>query len=159
MPLNSYIMTRRVWSWYLTLTLLLLGQPGSGATADESYLETGGASYYHDRFHGRLTASGEPYDRNAYTAAHRSLPFGTWLKVTRVDSDRTVYVRVTDRGPFKEGRVVDLSREAAEELELIGPGVAEVEIAVVEDPEVTLPYLGSEPAPLPTPIPSLMPHL
>ncbi|MFW3613243.1 septal ring lytic transglycosylase RlpA family protein [Billgrantia antri] len=91
--------------------------------------ERGQASFYADRYHGRRTASGETHDRNALTAAHRSLPFGTRVRVTRLDNGRETVVRINDRGPFVRGRVIDLSRRAAEELDMLGQGVAEVRLS------------------------------
>jgi rare lipoprotein A len=88
------------------------------------------ASYY--RFHGRRTASGETFDNNELTAAHRTLPFGTRLRVTNVATGRTVTVRVNDRGPFIPGRVVDVSHSAAEALGMTQQGVAKVKLDVVE---------------------------
>jgi rare lipoprotein A len=93
---------------------------------------TGTASYYSDKLHNRLTASGVPYDRNALVAAHRSYPFGTVLRVTNLANDRVVTVRVVDRGPFIRGRILDLSRRAAEELNFIRAGLTEVRIEVLE---------------------------
>ncbi|MCC6523523.1 MAG: septal ring lytic transglycosylase RlpA family protein [Polyangiaceae bacterium] len=87
----------------------------------------GRASYYADSLAGRATASGERYDPRALTAAHRTLPFGTWVDVVRPDG-RRVRVRVNDRGPFKAGRVIDLSRAAAEALGMVSAGVVEVEL-------------------------------
>lgn len=93
----------------------------------------GKASYYARKFAGRRTASGEVYDPHAFTAAHRSLPFGTILRVVRTNGGQTTYVRVTDRGPFGDrSRVVDLSRAAAEELEMIRDGVVRVRVEIVE---------------------------
>jgi rare lipoprotein A len=94
--------------------------------------KTGTASYYSDRFHNRRTASGVPYDRNAYVAAHRTYPFGTILRVTNLANDRVVTVRVVDRGPFIRGRILDLSRRAAEELNFLRAGLTEVRIEVLE---------------------------
>ncbi|WP_240549147.1 septal ring lytic transglycosylase RlpA family protein [Billgrantia antri] len=91
--------------------------------------ERGQASFYADRYHGRRTASGETHDRNALTAAHRSLPFGTRVRVTRLDNGRETVVRINDRGPFVRGRVIDLSRRAAAELDMLGQGVAEVQLS------------------------------
>jgi len=84
--------------------------------------------------HGRSTASGEIYDRNALTAAHRSLAFGTVLRVRNPQNGRIVRVVVNDRGPFVAGRVLDLSRRAAEELDFVREGVVEVEIVVLDAP-------------------------
>jgi len=95
-------------------------------------VQTGLASFYADRFHRRRTASGIPYDRNELVAAHRSFPFGTLLRVTNLANDRVVLVRVIDRGPFVRGRIIDLSRRAAEELGFIAAGVARVKIEVLE---------------------------
>jgi rare lipoprotein A len=90
---------------------------------------TGIASYY---WQGQKTASGEPFDKNALTAAHRTLPMNTRIKVTHVDSGRSVVVRINDRGPFKPGRVVDLSDRAAEILGFKPKGLAHVKMVVVE---------------------------
>jgi rare lipoprotein A len=94
--------------------------------------EYGKAGYYADSLHGRKTASGQPYDKNDLTCAHKSLPFGTKLKVTRLDNKKSVIVRVNDRGPFVEGYVVDISRAAAEKIGLIKDGVTQVKVEVVE---------------------------
>jgi rare lipoprotein A len=92
----------------------------------------GGASYYGDEFHGRRTANGETYDRAELSAAHRTLPFGTMVKVKNLTNERTVIVRINDRGPFKPDRVIDVSRAAAEELGLIQSGTANVEIVIMQ---------------------------
>ncbi len=97
--------------------------------------EYGEASYYSDKLHGRNTASGEPYNKNEMTAAHKTHPFGTMLRVTHLDNNRSVVVRVNDRGPFKPGRVVDVSRKAAEQLDLVRAGVARVRVELVSDGE------------------------
>ena len=112
-----------------TLFAIALGLPvHADGPADT---ETGIASFYHDSLHGNLTANGETYDRNAMTAAHPSLPFDTHIRVTHVRTGNTVEVRVNDRGPFVEGRIVDLSRRAAEELGIIETGIARVELEVL----------------------------
>jgi rare lipoprotein A len=90
------------------------------------------ASYYGNEFQGRKTASGERYDRSEFSAAHRTLPFGTMLKIRNKANDRTVIVRVNDRGPFKETRILDLSLAAAQELDLVKSGTASIEATVVE---------------------------
>jgi rare lipoprotein A len=93
----------------------------------------GEASYYGAAFAGRRTASGEVFEPKKYTAAHRTLPFGTVLRVTRLDTNAIVYVRVNDRGPFgKKARILDLSTAAAEELDMIRRGVANVRADIVE---------------------------
>ncbi|QIQ88068.1 septal ring lytic transglycosylase RlpA family protein [Erythrobacter sp.] len=95
-------------------------------------LGTGTASYYGRRFHGRRTANGERFDMNALTAAHRTLPFGSIVRVTNPSNGRSVTVRINDRGPFARGRVIDVSRAAAEELGLIRRGHAPVELELLE---------------------------
>jgi len=89
------------------------------------------ASYYSKEFEGRLTANGERFDVHALTAAHRTLPFNTRVKVVNLSNGLEVYVRINDRGPFKKDRIIDLSYAAAEKIGLIGPGTAEVKIEVV----------------------------
>jgi rare lipoprotein A len=92
----------------------------------------GRASYYADKFHGRATASGEIFDQKKLTAAHRSLPFGTMVKVINLTNGLSVIVKINDRGPFVRGRIIDLSRAAAEQIDLIDDGVCEVEIIVLD---------------------------
>ena len=94
-------------------------------------VQTGFASWYGPGFAGRPTASGETFRPWRRTAAHRSLPFGTVVKVKRVDTGRSVRVVITDRGPFVEGRIIDLSRKAARRLQMIQDGVAQVEVKTV----------------------------
>ncbi len=94
--------------------------------------EFGLASYYSDLFHGKPTASGELYDKTKLTCAHKTLPFGTMLKVTRLDNNKSVQVKVTDRGPFISGRVVEVSRAGAEALGLIQDGSTRVKVEVVK---------------------------
>lgn len=98
----------------------------------EGWYEEGEASWYGPGFHGNRTASGEIYDMEALTAAHRELPFGARLRVRNLDNGRETLVRVNDRGPFARGRILDVSRAAARELAMIGPGTARVRIEVVE---------------------------
>jgi rare lipoprotein A len=92
----------------------------------------GSASYYAAKFHGRPTANGERFDNGAMTAAHRTLPFGSVVRVTNPANGKSVTVRINDRGPFTKGRVIDVSRAAAVELGLIAPGHARVELELVE---------------------------
>lgn len=92
----------------------------------------GKASYYGSEFNGRKTANGEIYDETAMTAAHRTLPFGTVLRVTNIRNGLSVIVRINDRGPFHPDRVLDLSKAAAEELDLIKYGVTEIESEIVD---------------------------
>ena len=93
--------------------------------------EKGIASYYADSLHGNPTASGEPYDRDAMTAAHRTLDFGTRVKVTHLGNGKHVIVRINDRGPHTDDRLIDLSGAAAEKLGLLDSGTAEVSVEVV----------------------------
>lgn len=93
---------------------------------------TGTASYYADEFHGRKTANGEIYDMHKLTAAHINLPFGTILKVTNLENDRTVNVRINDRMPGYKNRVIDLSFGAAKQLDMIKDGIVEVKIEIVQ---------------------------
>ena len=95
-------------------------------------VERGQASFYGPRFHGRRTASGERYDQHALTAAHKTLPFGTLVRVRSLVTGKEVDVRVTDRGPFTRGRIIDVSRAAAEALGMIGLGVKQVSLHIVE---------------------------
>jgi rare lipoprotein A len=92
----------------------------------------GVASYYADDFHGKMTSNGEIFDMNDLTAAHRVFPFGSKVRVTNLDNNKTVMVRVNDRGPFKEGRIIDLSLGAAKEISLIEKGTARVRLEVLE---------------------------
>lgn len=93
------------------------------------------ASYYANKFQGRLTASGIPYHRDSLTCAHKTLPFGTILKVVNPKNDKAVYVKVTDRGPFVKGRGIDLSYAAAKKIDLIRYGVANVIFTKVDNKE------------------------
>jgi rare lipoprotein A len=96
--------------------------------------ETGLASWYGHPYHGRPAANGEIYDMEGFTAAHRTLPFGTWVRVVNLTTDKTVDVRITDRGPFVENRIIDLSHAAAGAIGLIGPGVARVRLDIISVP-------------------------
>lgn len=94
----------------------------------EGFVEEGYASWYGKKFHGRPTASGEPYNMYAITAAHRTLPMNTYIRVFNLENGREVVVRISDRGPFAKKRIIDLSYGAARKLGLIGPGTAKVRI-------------------------------
>ncbi len=108
------------------------GDQGStgGTLYSSDFYQRGIASYYGRDFHGKRTASGEIYDMNGISAAHRTLPFRTLLEVTNLDNGRKVTVRVNDRGPFVAGRIIDLSVGAARELRMLKAGTAMVEIRV-----------------------------
>ncbi|MFV3411415.1 septal ring lytic transglycosylase RlpA family protein [Pseudomonas nitroreducens] len=92
------------------------------------YRAEGTASYYGKAHHGKRTASGERFNQNALTAAHRTLPFGTRVRVTNLDNDRSVVVRINDRGPFGRGRIIDVSKAAAEQLNMLRTGTARVRL-------------------------------
>lgn len=111
---------------------------GSGAPASTRYsgtvllTEEGTASYYSTGFNGKRTASGEIFNKNAYTAAHNTFPFGTLLRVTNLSNNESVEVTVNDRGPFAKGRIIDLSEAAARAIGMIQTGTAEVRIEVLK---------------------------
>lgn len=109
--------------------LLLFLFTFSFLSAQES--EYGMASYYGDEFHGSETASGQRYDKNAMTAAHKTLPMGTKVRVTRLDNKKFVDVRINDRGPYLKGRIIDLSGKAADALGLQNEGTAEVQVDIL----------------------------
>jgi len=115
---------------------LLFGCPAQSASpgADAPVYQQGVASFYSDALAGRPTASGTPYDPSAATCAHKKLPFGTVLRVERVDVDRATQCTVNDRGPFHEDRIIDLSRSVAETLGI--EGIAEVRLRIIERPAV-----------------------
>lgn len=106
------------------------GAPGAG------FEHVGLASWYGSAFAGKPTASGERFDPRRFTAAHKQLPFGTWVEVRRLDTGRTVRVRINDRGPNGRAahRIIDLSQRAAEQLDIVRAGVARVELRVVDGP-------------------------
>ena len=95
-------------------------------------VQTGKASFYGDKFEGNPTASGEKYRHSKLTGAHRSLPFGTRVRVTNLANNESVVVTINDRGPFVEGRIVDLSKSAAEKLRFFNQGIADVKIEIVD---------------------------
>lgn len=94
--------------------------------------ERGEASFYHDKFQGRTTACGQAFDQSRLTAAHKRLPCGTRVRVTRRDTNSSVVVTINDRGPFVRGRVIDLSKSAARQLEMVRRGVAPVLVTVLD---------------------------
>lgn len=118
-----------------TSTLLVCFCIAFSALANDNYYANGKASYYADKFHGRLTSNGEVFHQDSLTCAHRTLPFGTLLKVTNKDNGKEVVVRVNDRGPFIGGRIVDLSRCAAKRLGMLKQGVAQVEVKEIQNPD------------------------
>lgn len=113
--------------------------------SSKGYRERGQASWYGTKFHGKRTSSGEPYDLYAMTAAHKTLPLPTYVEVTNLDNHRSVIVKVNDRGPFHEGRIIDLSYTAAAKLGILGNGTGNVEVRAI-DP------LAPEKVPADTPV-------
>ena len=97
----------------------------------EGFVQSGMASWYGREFHGRPTANGEVFDMHKKSAAHKILPFGTYVKVVHLSNKKQIIVKINDRGPFVKGRIIDLSYAAAKEIGLIGPGVARVKIAAL----------------------------
>ncbi|MEO0471655.1 MAG: septal ring lytic transglycosylase RlpA family protein [Bacteroidota bacterium] len=117
--------------FFLSLILFIPFFSLQTVQAQDSFYETGKASYYSDKLHGNPTSSGERYDKYSFTAAHKTLPFNTKVRVTRLDNQKSVVVTVNDRGPFKPGRIIDLSRVAAEQIGLIRDGVTDVKVEIV----------------------------
>ena len=107
-------------------------------TTDNGFTEVGVASWYGPGFHGKKTANGERYNQNAMTAAHKLLPFNTDIRVTNLDNGRSTVVRINDRGPFVANRVIDLSRRAAEQIDMIGSGTARVRLEAVNNKKPVL---------------------
>jgi len=104
--------------------------------SSKGYSERGMASWYGTKFHGKRTSSGEPYDLYGMTAAHKTLPLPTYVKVTNLQNNRSVIVKVNDRGPFHDDRIIDLSYTAAAKLGILGHGTGRVEVTAI-DPETS----------------------
>ena len=117
----------------LATLVLVLGL--AAAWAANSYWEVGIASWYGPGFHGDRTANGEIYDMYAMTAAHKTLPFGTIVRVVDLETGKSVVVRINDRGPFIEGRIIDLSYAAALELGMVEKGLAKVGLKIMKWPK------------------------
>nr|WP_263786095.1 septal ring lytic transglycosylase RlpA family protein [Salinibacter grassmerensis] len=141
--------------WALLLLCGVLAGCGSTQHIGERGLPAaeGIASYYADKFVGRTTANGEIYDHEGLTAAHRTLPFGTRVRTTRIDAPTqpSVVVRINDRGPFKDGRIIDLSKTAAGRLNMIRDGLAEVRLEIVSYPAGTASMTTAPSATKPSP--------
>ncbi len=116
----------------ITVIMAALTCAAPSLAGKEAYTEEGLASWYGKKFQGKKTASGEKFNMRKLTAAHRTLPFGTRVKVTRIENGKSVVVKINDRGPFVEGRIIDLSKAAAKKLDMINTGVARVRIKVVK---------------------------
>jgi rare lipoprotein A len=128
----------------IVILLLLL------SNAAYPFEQQGLASWYGGKFQGRQTASGECFDTNEFTAAHKTLPFGTIVKVTSLENGKSTVVRINDRGPFVPGRIIDLSRAAAAAIGLTGKGVAKVRIRVLDPDSPEAADLAADPATRPT---------
>ncbi|WP_086734662.1 septal ring lytic transglycosylase RlpA family protein [Erythrobacter colymbi] len=115
------------------VTAPVLAEQPAPSAPQETVVGRGSASYYAAQFDGRRTASGERFDNDEMTAAHRTLPFGSRVRVTNLATGRSVVVRINDRGPFTRGRMIDVSRAAAVELGLVARGHGEVELALIAD--------------------------
>jgi len=134
----------RLRTWLLApfaLTLLISGcahfapppaKSEAAASSKSRFSQQGKASFYAHKHHGRRTANGERHDQHAMVAAHPSLPFGTRVRVTNLQNQKQVIVRINDRGPFVRGRIIDLSRAAAEGVGMIDKGIARVRIETLE---------------------------
>lgn len=118
----------------IALAALLSIMPTASFAASPGMIENGVASFYHDSLHGNRTASGQVYDKRRMTAAHKTLPLGSRVRVTDLATGNSVVVRVNDRGPFVRGRIIDLSRQAATELNMIRRGITRVEVKVLSVP-------------------------
>jgi len=105
------------------------------APAQPTMMETGLASWYGPKFHGKLTASGEVFNQEKFTAAHPTLPWGSKVKVTNLANGKSVDVRINDRGPFGKGRIIDVSRAGARALGMVGRGITTVRVEWLSDPE------------------------
>jgi len=117
----------------LAALFALLAGCASQGIDPQGYSAEGRASYYGARHHGKKTASGERFDQHALTAAHRSLPFGSRVLVTNLRNDKRVVVRINDRGPFVKGRIIDLSRKAAAQIDMLRAGVVPVRVEQLAD--------------------------
>ena len=113
----------------------VLGKTYRVMKSSKGYKEKGGASWYGTKFHGRLTSNGERYNMYAMTAAHKSLPIPTYVKVKNLENGREIIVRVNDRGPFHEGRIIDLSYAAATKIGMLKKGTARVEVEAIDPRE------------------------
>jgi len=144
------MLSHRLFSGTICAVGLLLGSavgaqqaaPAAAPTALTGAVgetETGLAAVYTSRLHGHRTASGERYNQDALTTAHKTLPFGTRVKVTRLKNNRSVVLRVNDRGPTQPGRIVDISRRAAHDLGMRRPGLTQVKLEVVAPPKAGKP--------------------
>jgi rare lipoprotein A len=143
----------RIHAGFVIVMILVTGAASCGkktarirppaAAARIGTTETGIASWYGIPYHGRRTASGEVYDMEQHTAAHRKLPFETWVEVTNLENGKVVDVRINDRGPFVGKRIIDLSQAAARDIDMLGPGTARVRIRVIPPSQIATRETGA----------------
>lgn len=124
------IRTSLVFSFLFFLAAIAI----SSCSGSKRFTEVGKASYYSNKFQGRKMANGQPYRKGKLTAAHKTLPFGTKVKITNQQNGKTVKVKITDRGPHSRGRIVDLSLAAAHRLDMVDDGTAPVKLKVIRRP-------------------------
>lgn len=128
---------KKIFTVFLILTFMFTTGCSSVSKKTEIYSAKhslkGKASWYGKEFHGKLTASGEKYNIHRYTAAHKTLPFGTIVRVTNIKTGKSVEVKINDRGPFIKGRVIDLSPKAFKKIAAISQGVISVKIEIIDD--------------------------
>ena len=122
--------TKKYYVFYL-LFFFFIGLSTAGFA--QKKIQKGTASWYGSKYHGRKTSSGERYNKNHMTAAHNTLPFGTKVKVTNLKNNKSVIVKINDRGPFKRGRIIDVSEAAARKIGMVNSGVATVKVEVLSD--------------------------
>jgi rare lipoprotein A len=126
------MVSKRIFILYLLSFVLLMSTCSRVKYSPSGRVQRGLASWYGPKFHGRLTSSKEVYDMHDMTAAHKTLPFGTFVMVTNLNNGKSVVVRINDRGPFVKGRIIDLSYAAARVLSMVGPGVVPVKVEILE---------------------------
>lgn len=122
---------------------MVMGQWYQPLSHARGFVERGKASWYGEKFHGRRTSSGEIYNMYGVSAAHKTLPLGTYVRVKNLENRRTLDVRINDRGPFVSGRIIDLSYGAAQRLGVVGPGTADVEIVALGRADTTRSAAGT----------------
>lgn len=120
----------------LAIVAILISVPMSAfARVNTGHTQKGIASYYHDSLHGLKTASGAVYNKRVRSAAHKSLPLGTKVRVTKLSNGKSIVVKINDRGPFVKGRIIDLSRRSARDLGILNSGLAKVKVEVLSVPK------------------------
>lgn len=141
-------MKRGIWLLLLALPLLFscasITRKGVEGYQTDGNTQIGIASWYGDQEHGNKTASGERFSKYDYTAAHKTLPIGTMVRVTNLDNGQDVIVRINDRGPFKKGRIIDLSYAPAKAIGMIGEGTVKVKVEVLSAPRETSNYFEAK---------------